>query len=252
MKRKKRDVLLLIIAVMFIGILTACSANTPAGVEEPAAAATAVPVEEMAVEPSPEPTQEPTAEPKPTQVPTAVPSPTAMPELQVEEFTAWCMPEKFGLLPEVSSSAMPEYGRAAVANNGVLTVLYPDSICTFSFTFNQPAPQGLNLDWMNTIGSEDPWLSIPLLTDPQNPAIAYGTTTHDYVVRPPLWFIDYNLRLIGEDGESIWTNTIHLERDWQPEVCWNGVLPDPVTLLCIKQQDLHPWDPGYCLYHDCP
>ena len=155
-------------------------------------------------------------------------------------------------MPEVSSSSMPEKGRAAIAKGDVLTVLYPDSICTFYFTFNQAAPQGLSLNWLNTTGADTPWLEIPLRTDPENAAIAFGTATHTYVVSPPLWGVDYLIQLKNDDGTALWENTIHMERDWQPELCWNGVLPDPVTLLCIKQQDLHPWDPGYCMYNTCP
>jgi len=240
----------IILAVLLVGTLAACVATTPAA--EEAAPATEVPVEEATADPSEEATQEPTAEPKPTAAPTAIPSPTALSELKVEEFNAWCIPARYGILPEVNSSNLPENGRAATTDGDVLTLLYPDSICAFTFTFNQPAPQGLQLNWLNTSGSDAPWLEVPLQADPQNPAIAFGSTTHTYVVSPPLWFIDYRLQLLAEDGTALWEDTIHLERDWQPELCWNGVLPNPVTLLCIKQQDLHPWDPGYCMYNTCP
>jgi hypothetical protein len=239
---------LLIVAVLFAGILSACSANTPTAAEVPAQTANPAPVDEMTTEPS----EEPTAEPQPTLAPTVETSPTPLPELKVEGFNAWCIPARYGIMPEVSSSVMPEYGRAAVAKGDVLTVLYPDSICAFIFTFNQPAPQGLSLNWLYTTGAETPWLEVPLRADPQNGAIAFGTATHSYVVSPPLWGIDYRLQLKAGDGTSLWENTIHMERDWQPELCWNGVLPNPVTLLCIKQQDLHPWDPGYCMFNTCP
>lgn len=251
MKNATKCIPLIILAALLVGILAACT-TTPATEEAAPATKIPAPSEEATAEPLEETTQEPTAEPQPTAEPTAIPIPTALPELKVEEFNAWCMPEKFGLLSEVSSSSMPENGRAATVEGEVLTLLYPDSICVFSFTFNQPAPENLKLNWLNTTGSGAPWLEIPLRADPQDNAIAYGTTFHTYVINPPLWSIDYRLQVQAEDGTNLWENTIHLEKDWQPEVCWNGVLPNPVTLLCIKQQDLHPWDPGYCMYNTCP
>ena len=252
MKLATKYVPLIILAVLLIGILAACTAKTPAAEEAALATEISAPVEEATSEPVKELTQEPTAEPRPTALPTAVPTPTALPELKVDAFNAWCMPAGYGKLPEVTSSAMLENGRAATVKGDMMTLLYPDSVCVFSFTFNQAAPQGLSLAWLNKTGADVPWLETPLQADPQNNAIAFGTETHTYVISPPLWGVDYKLRLLAEDGTSLWEDAIHMGRDWQPELCWNGVLPDPVTLLCIKQQDLHPWDPGYCMYNTCP
>ena len=252
MKGVNKLSILFILVVLFTGILSACTANTSTGIQETAEIANPAPGEELTAEPAEELTLAPTAEPQPTAVSTVIPSPTALPELKVEEFNAWCIPAGYGNLPEVSTSAMPENGRAATVDGDIVTLLYPDSVCVFSFTFNQPAPQGLNLTWLNLTGADVPWLETPLQADPQNTAIAFGTATHTYVVSPPLWGVDYLIQLKNDDGIALWENTIHMERDWQPELCWNGVLPDPVTLLCIKQQDLHPWDPGYCMYNTCP
>lgn len=232
---------------IILGILAACTGMGTETADIPAATLQLA----TEIQPTTEPTLQPTPELEPTLEPTPLPSLTPIPALAVVEFHAWCMPEKFGIAPVVSSAALPENGRTATLDGDVLTLLYPDSVCVFSFTFNQSAPDGMSLEWLYRSGSESPWWTIDLQPDPTNPQTLFGTTTHSYIINPPLWFIDYRLQLHDSDGAVLWEAPMHLERDWQPELCWNGVLPNPVTLLCIKQQDLHPWDPGYCMFNTC-
>ncbi len=199
---------------------------------------------------SPTPTTESTISPTPTQEPTLEPTATAtstpIPALEVETVNAWCVPEIYGSAGTITSAAMPENGRAASqTDDGTMSLLYPDSVCVFSFTFNQTSPEGLVLKWFEKSNLVTPWLNMNLQTDPTNEQISFGTTNHSYIIAPPLWFIDYHIQLQSQDGSVLWESPIHLERDWQPELCWNLVLPNPVTLLCAKMQDLHPWDPGY-------
>ncbi len=165
---------------------------------------------------------------------------------------AWCMPAAYGMPPVVESAAMPENARAFTQDGDQIKLIYPDSVCVFSFTFNQIAPEGLNLEWYDAGKSTSPWNVIPLHSDPADGNTAFGTTNHTFVIEPPFWFISYSIALLANDGTKLWDSSIYLERDWQPELCWNGVLPNPVTLACTKQQDLHPVDPGYCLFHACP
>nr|MBP8858203.1 hypothetical protein [Anaerolineaceae bacterium] len=162
MKHATKYVPLIILAVLLIGILAACTVKTPAAEEAAPATEISAPVEEATAEPVEELKQEPTAEPQPAATPTAVPTPTALPELQVDAFNAWCMPAGYGVMPEVTSSVMLENGRAATVKGDVMTLLYPDSFCVFSFTFNQAAPQGLSLVWLNKTGADVPWLETPL------------------------------------------------------------------------------------------
>ncbi len=246
--RKLRLLLAVLISLSIIlGLLTACSTTNSETTDTPAATLQQV----IESQPTAEPTLQPTSEVQPTVEPTPLPSPTPIPALEVQEFHAWCMPEKFGIAPEVTSAAMLENSRTATLVGEVWTLLYPDSVCVFSFTFNQAAPGGISLALLYKSSSEIPWWTIDLRSDTTNPQTLFGTTTHSYIINPPLWYIDYRLQLRDSDSTVLWEAPIHLERDWQPELCWNGVLPNPVTLLCIKQQDLHPWDPGYCMYNTC-
>ncbi len=241
--RWNRSGLLFFTMVFFMsGALSACSGKTSATEINTLSTASPVPSATSTIEA----TIPPTATQEPTLEPTFTATVTPIPALEVKEVNAWCMPAIYGAVGAITSASMPENGRAATqTSDGTISLLYPDSICTFSFTFNQVSPEGLSLKWFEESNLITPWLTMNLQTDPENEQVAFSTTNHSYVVAPPLWFIDYHIQLQAQDGSVLWEGPIHLERDWQPELCWNLVLPNPVTLLCAKMQDLHPWDPGY-------
>jgi hypothetical protein len=68
---------------------------------------------------------------------------------------------------------------------------------------------------------------------------------HSYLVNPPLWRARYRLEILDADGSALFSTPLVYQRKWQAERCWNGNMPNPTTLRCPLQQDLHPWDAGY-------
>jgi hypothetical protein len=69
--------------------------------------------------------------------------------------------------------------------------------------------------------------------------------THSYIVNPPMWHARYRLEIQSADGTVLFSTPLLYQRKWQAERCWNGNMPNPTTLRCPLQQDLHPWDTGY-------
>ena len=69
--------------------------------------------------------------------------------------------------------------------------------------------------------------------------------THTYIVNPPVWRAKYRLEIQSGEGEVLFSTPLIYQRKWQAERCWNGNMPNPTTLRCPLQQDLHPWDAGY-------
>ena len=68
---------------------------------------------------------------------------------------------------------------------------------------------------------------------------------HSYIIDPPYWIVHYRMEMLDENGEVLFEAPLTYSRNWLPEPCWNGKMPNPVTYLCELQQDQHPWDAWY-------
>ena len=119
----------------------------------------------------------------------------------------------------------------------------PFSICNFMYNFNQPAPAGLKLE-IYDLNQKKPWWTTELKPVDAHPNMVYAPLRHTYIVNPPLWNVDYEFVIRDANGNELQRNQVNLYR-WATGLCWQGTFPDPVTLYCPLQQDLHPWDPGY-------
>ncbi|MEA4906705.1 MAG: hypothetical protein GYA17_16295 [Chloroflexi bacterium] len=228
------------LVIVLLGALAACStAQTP----EPTAAATQAPSAAPATATMLPPTA--TLEPSPTPVPpTATLPPTSTPV--PEQFTAWCVPADTGIPPAASDQpwVMPTEGmRTVEVVDGANQLVTHNVSCTFVYTFAQALPAGSMLkvedDFNNT------WLESELTPAGDNANTVYAVLNHSYIVDPPLWTITYRFVVTAPDGSEKRSDSIVFDKGWRPEACWNGALPNPVTLKCIKWEDLHPWDIGY-------
>lgn len=58
----------------------------------------------------------------------------------------------------------------------------------------------------------------------------YAILNHQYIINPPYWDLQYGLKI--NDSETIyWEGTLALSRAFSG-LCWEGSVPDPVTLEC--------------------
>ena len=239
-------------AFAVIAAITACS---PTAAPQPTAFPSPLPLATKTAAPTA--TEMPTAAPTAaatatataaaTAAPTATSTPTAAPTFgpAVENsLSGWCLPE--GVSVAYIESPLTPYpdSRIGTAVNGAFEVRnLPAAACTFVYTFNQPAPQGLTLA-VYSGDSGEPWLTAPLEALEGQPESAAATLTHTYITAFPFWQTAYRFAVLDAGGTEVRSDPVNLYR-WQPELCWNGQLPDLNTLRCPLQQDLHPWDAGY-------
>jgi hypothetical protein len=227
--------------VLGVLILTVSACSSPAAA--PAAEDTAAPAATAELPTATASPQPPTATPAPTatQAPTATPSATPV----TPSFSAWCLPKEV-LVPAGSMEQpwlMPEGALAATEVDGNLQLTVPDRFCTVVYTFSQPLPTGAMLKIYDNNAVS--WLEAELKPVEGDPNSAYAVLDHSYIVDPPYWQISYRFAVQSPDGQELRSDTLVFDKGWRPDLCWNGALPNPVTLRCIKQEDLHPWDIGY-------
>jgi hypothetical protein len=227
-------------AMKWVGALIVMSLLASCAPAEPAATATASPAPATATS---APTETPLPSATPTDVPTETPEPTAtatpLPALAVltdNGFTGWCIPQDMAY--KADSEVMPTGGVAGTIKNGILALKTPANACAFVFTFNQAAPQGLKLE-IYSLSQSTPWLTVDLAQSKQNPLIAYAILTHSYIKEPPFWSIVYRVVVKTADGTPAYDNKVDI-RKWEPYLCWDFSVPDPVTLKCPnKDGDWH-------------
>jgi len=235
---------LIFVCLIAVIALSACSAA-------PTAAPTASLPPSAAVTDTQEPTSVPPTEtlaatatliPSPTPVP---PTPTITPVPAEEQVTGWCIPREKAMVVKAGPDPviMPEGAQPMGLKGGALEIVTPVLSCTLVFNLGQPVGEGALLQLNDRLGH--PWLTVDLITAPNDPNRAYAVLTHTYVTDPPVWEIIYPIAAKNSAGENLWSGSININKGWLPEPCWDGQLPNPITLRCHLQQDLHPWDYAY-------
>ena len=196
--------------------------------------------------PSPTATEAPTATLEPSATPTRPPTATPVPALAVlkDGFAAWCAPVEYAGTKPLGPDA-PDYARKMVARDTQIEVPIPAAFCTLVYRFNQPVPNGVTLTFFD---GKNPFLKLPLQAAQGHAEEAWASVAHDYVVNPPLWYIDYRLSVTSPDGKELWTNPVRFAKPL-PQPCQTGGYPDPVTLYCNpfdpREIEPHPEDPNY-------
>ncbi|MDR3573112.1 MAG: hypothetical protein P4L50_04585 [Anaerolineaceae bacterium] len=240
--------------VLPLVFMSACAAAAPSLAPNTLAAQAAAPTTPP-VMPSDPPTALPTTVPAaPTLAPTLPPAPTTPPATptalpQAGQLNVWCMP--VGYLPSLvaDKTVMPAAAKTGTLVNGVLSFQVPFSYCTVVYTFAQAEPAGTTLQLYDL--TPTPWLKVPLQVSASNPNIMYAVLRHSYIIDPPLWTTTYRFVVYTPDGTKIKEDKLTFHK-YTPAVCWNGLLPNPTNLTCIKEQDIHPWDAGYPIkYYNC-
>jgi hypothetical protein len=158
--------------------------------------------------------------------------------------SGWCLPENVLISAGSDPLNPPAVAQIGKIIDSALEIRnMPFSLCNFMYLYNQPAPTGLKLE-IYDINQKKPWWTTELMPVNGNPNMVYAPLRHTYIVNPPLWNIGYEFVVRDTTGNELNHNRVNLHR-WATGLCWQGTLPDPVTLYCPLQQDLHPWDPGY-------
>jgi hypothetical protein len=218
--------------ILIVVILAGCSTSTPAPTE------TAVPTETLAPSDTPAPTLTSTPVPTETFVPTDTPTPTetAIPTLAVIEsgFHVLCLPHTYynpdmtTVLPDLLAEGRPEEVNAS--DPSLMDVMAPATYCGFFVTFNQILPAGAKVEFLQ--GTDpNPWLTLELTPMADDPNTGYAITNHTMVINPPAWELMISAEVVSADGYVQMQIPIHIYKRLPP-LCWNGTLPNPVTLEC--------------------
>jgi hypothetical protein len=244
---------LIVVVILLLAACGPASATQPAANPPDAAASATLVQEASATQPPAEPTTAPTntqvpptATPlPPTETAAPPPSPTAaILGLAPDGVSGWCLPENVLVSAASDPLKPPERANLGKVENGALEIRnMPFSVCVFLYKFNQPAPAGLKLE-IYDLNQKAPWWKVDLLPVNGQPETVYTNLRHTYIVNPPLWNVGYEFAVRDASGKEVTRGKVNLHR-WETGLCWQGTLPDPNTLYCPLQQDLHPWDPGY-------
>ncbi len=244
-------------SLVLLLVITACG---PAGTTQPAAPAATLAQESTATPLPPTapaaatataaaPTATNTEAPLPTatqipSMPTPQPSPTADLAGLQKGISGWCLPQDVLVSAADDPLKPPERAQQGKIVNGALEIRnMPFSICVFLYAFEKPAPSGLKLE-IYDLNQKTPWWKSDLTPVDGKANLVFTRLRHSYIVDPPLWSVGYEFVVRDSSGAELQRDVVNLHR-WTTGLCWQGTLPDPVTLYCPLQQDLHPWDPGY-------
>ena len=192
------------------------------------ATALAVPTSTPTTEPTPLPTETPTI------VPTETPTSTFTPTLGVDSnsVTMWVIPQEYSSITLTSLGSRDDYTDATVGTdeNGVLNIQVPGSYIVVEATFTQPIPSGTKIQFFEQ-GAVSPWYETTLSMDANNANKGIALLNHTYLVNPPYWEITYHAKIVDSAGQVYWEKDVRVFKS-SPNTCWNGTMPDPVTLYC--------------------
>ncbi len=229
-RRPRASLFLFLMLAIMATLLTACGSL-------PFAAPTATPLPPTSTPIPPTATAiPPTAPPQPTA--TSVPTATPIPALAVvpEGVDSWCLPIDFGAHVEGPNGpdSQPVGARPGIIekDTGLLNLHIPAITCTVVYTFNQPMPAGIALSIYDY--NQGSFIQTPLLPSSTNPNKGYAVLNHPYIINPPFWWLNYIFILTNAEGAEVHRIEVQVFKSL-PEKCWDGSLPDPVTLFCPIQ-----------------
>ena len=152
----------------------------------------------------------------------------------------WCLPEGITYPKDPTQIEKPKDAVDAFFDGTTVYITGPSNGC---FVYLPDEKDNIG----NTIAIYDnsnsgPWYK---LTFNESKDGLVAIMNHTYITNPPYWRINYRMELLDETGDVLFEAPLTYSRKWAPNICWNGKLPNPTTLLCELQQDQHPWDAWY-------
>jgi hypothetical protein len=148
--------------------------------------------------------------------------------------TGWCMPVDSAAPGDTDYGryGMPTTGRPGVVENGINIMHIPGQYCTFVFEFSSQIGTGGKVEVKQTHNNLT-FYEVDLIPSAANPNVGYAHLYHNYVVNPPLWGVTYLIEAVDANGTVRWSGEVLFQKT-QPDLCWDGSTPDPVTLWCPK------------------
>jgi hypothetical protein len=224
----------IISSVLLLTLFAAgCNANNPANnttndVADEMPTAEVIPSATATLEPTLEPT------PVPTEIPTEIPTETPVPELGLTEngIEFWTIPLDSGVMTIDMIGTADDYVDPHIGymEEGVLNVQVPGTYVVAEVHFNQPLPSGTKFQVFE-LGAVSPWFEATFSMDANDGNSGILLINHQYIINPPFWEITYHVKIVDGTGKVFWENDLRIFKAL-PNTCWDGSLPDPVTLYC--------------------
>jgi hypothetical protein len=190
--------------------------------------------------PSATPTVPPTETPLPTNTATLAPTATSVPALAVapDGIDPFCLTKKYFIAAEEGPNGPASKPEKATDGNidkktGLITFPISAINCTLVLKFNQPAPTGMKLQVWDA-RPQEPFITYDMTVNPANPNEVYVVMDHSMIVDPPKWWMDYTIVVVTSDGKEVFRNAIRVQKPLPPK-CWDGSLPNPVSMFCPIQ-----------------
>lgn len=265
LKTSRSWIIVSLLGLITLSLLAGCAAPEPTTVEVTRVVEQTVVVTQIseiiitATPLPPTPTLEATPTPEATAIPVDVtgmpavsPDSTGVPAVPAvaaqsasSQAVLWCAP-KDSIISTVKSvdalPAIPDGAKMTDFSDPKGMMVYPFSGCIFTYNFGQAVPQDAELSIYDQAST--PFLKVKLNAVASNPSMGYALVSHGTINEPPAWSVGITLKL-ASGGNNIWTGSTTIDRGWRAPLCWQGRLPNPVTLACPAWQDTHPDDPGY-------
>jgi hypothetical protein len=222
-------IIIIAVSSMITGKTQSIEATTAAElVTEQAATLAAIPTETATIAPTIEPS--PTA----TMAPTSEPTNTPIPPLGLSEegVILWSAPMGTDLIPANFVDNQDDYQNISVASeeNGEMVLKIPASFIVMDVHFNQSVPSGVQLK-VYEMKALSPWYTAPMTLSPEDSNSGYFLIFHSYMINPPFWEMTYHVKIEGANGIVFWEKDVKFLKP-TPNTCWDGSLPNPVTLYC--------------------
>jgi hypothetical protein len=160
------------------------------------------------------------------------------PGLTADGLKIYCLPNDFDLA--ISSSTVftnTQYDiRKATIHESAVEVVIPVKACAVFATFTQPLSNETSLEIFQA-SDPNPWLSEVLMETEQEDGFTYfAVLDHPYIIDPPYWNLTYTMK-IKEASQLYWEGSLDVSRAFAG-LCWEGSVPDPVTLKCPQGDKL--------------
>lgn len=149
--------------------------------------------------------------------------------------TGWCMPLGSPEPGDIDYGryGMPATGRPGYVEDGVNIMHIPGQYCTLVFEFSSQIGTGGKVE-VKQVQNNLTFYEVDLIPSAANPNVGYAHLYHNYVVNPPLWGITYLIEAVDANGTTRWSGEVAFQKT-QPDLCWDGSIPNPVTLTCPKK-----------------
>ncbi|MBI9049633.1 MAG: hypothetical protein JEZ00_09455 [Anaerolineaceae bacterium] len=227
----------LLLVTVIVGINTISKKNTMnaeatavAQAEHIIATEAAIPTNTLVVEPTIEPTLEPN--PTATVEPTIKSTETAIPEISSDGVGIWAVSIASEIVEINMSDPFDTYDATYIGfmENETLNIQVPATNIVVDYQFNQPLPSGAKFQ-VYELNNGAPWFEQIFLVHENDGNSGRVITNHSYLINPPFWEITYHAKIVDGTGKVYWESDLRIYKAL-PNTCWDGSLPDPVTLYC--------------------